>query len=86
MEIGSSCFNTIKNNLEICNYPKLEKLVIKQNSFKCSPSLKICNNDLLHTIQLGVDNVNSNTFERVKDLTIQSILSDYNNTFQIFLS
>jgi len=41
------------DNLEICGYPHLEKIVIKDNSLKNMNSLKICNNEELMNIEIG---------------------------------
>ena len=41
------------DDLEICDYPYLEKIVVKENSLKNMNLLKICNNEELETIEIG---------------------------------
>ena len=52
MIIGKGCFNGIKDNLVIENYPNLEKIVVRMNSLMNLNSLKICNNEKLKTIEV----------------------------------
>ena len=52
MIIGKGCFNEVKNDLVIENYPNLEKIIVKENSLKNLNSLKICNNEKLKIIEI----------------------------------
>ena len=52
MIIGERCFNGLKDDLVIENYPNLEKIVVKKNSLQNLNSLKICNNEKLKTIEI----------------------------------
>ena len=51
MVIGEECFNEVKDDLVIDNYPNLEKIVVKKNLLNDLNSLKICNNDKLKIIE-----------------------------------
>ena len=68
MIIGEGCFNEVKDDLVIDNYPNLEKIVVKKNSLKNLNSLKICNNEKLKTIEIEYG-----TFKNVKNVIIESI-------------
>ena len=50
MIIGEGCFNKVKDDLVIENYPNLEKIVVKKNSLNNLKSLKVCNNEKLKNI------------------------------------
>ena len=54
--------------IDDCNYPNLEKIVIKKNSLQNLNSLKICNHENLKTIE-----VEEYAFKNVKNVTIESI-------------
>ena len=75
MEIGEGCFNEMKNNFVIENYPNLEKIVVKKNSLKNLKSLKICNCKKLKTIEIedGERWNNNGAFRNVKNVIIESI-------------
>ena len=75
MIIGEGCFNEWKDDLLIENYPNLEKIVVKKNSFMNLNSLKICNNDKLKTIEIenGTWNGDNGAFLNVKNVIIESI-------------
>ena len=68
MIIGERCFNEVKDDLVIENYPNLEKIVVKKNSLNNLKSLKVCNNEKLKTIQIELG-----AFENVKNVIIESI-------------
>ena len=68
MIIGEGCFDEVKDDLVIDNYPNLEKIVVKKNSLKNLKSLKICNNEKLKTIEVEYDD-----FFSVKNVIIESI-------------
>ena len=52
LAVGEECFNNVKCDLEICNYPILEKIIVRKNSLQNLNSLKICNNESLHSIEI----------------------------------
>ena len=52
MIIGEGCFDEVKDDLVIDNYPNLEKIVVKKNSLSNLNLLKICNNEKLKTIEI----------------------------------
>ena len=63
-----------ENDLEICNYPYLEQIVVKENSFKHLNLLKICNNELLKIIEIENGEWDDNsTFRNVKNVIFESI-------------
>ena len=66
--IGEWCFNEIKDDFVIENYPNLEKIIVKKKSLKNLNSLKICKNEKLKTI-----NVYGNACNNVNNLIIESI-------------
>ena len=68
MIIGEGCFNKVKDDLLIENYPNLEKIVVKKNSLMNLNSVKICNNEKLKTIE-----IEKNVFYNVKNVIIESI-------------
>ena len=74
MIIGEGCFNNVKDDLVIENYPNLEKIVVKKDSLKNLKSLKICNNEKLKTIE--IKNNTSNNTEKVVIESISIILFD----------
>ena len=75
MIIGEGCFNEVKDDLVIENYPNLEKIVVKKNSLKNLNSLKICNNEKLKTIEIedGNEWKEVGAFWNVKNVIIESI-------------
>ena len=52
LTIGEECFNNITSDLEICNYPYLNKIVIKKNAMQNLTSFKIANNTSLMSIEI----------------------------------
>ena len=52
LDIGEECFNNVQCDLEICNYPILQKIIVRKNSLQNLNSLKICNNESLHSIEI----------------------------------
>ena len=56
------------NNMDICNYSNLEKIIVKENSLKNLNSLKICNNEELSSIE-----IEDGSFSNVLNLIIESI-------------
>ena len=81
MIIGEGCFNELKDDLVIENYPNLEKIVVKKNSLKNLKSLKICNCEKLNTIE-----IEDNAFENVQNLIIESISKILFDIFKTSLS
>ena len=82
MIIGEGCFNEVKDDLVIENYPNLEKIVVKNQSLMNLNSLKICNNEKLKTIEIedgdewrdGNWNIDGDgAFWNVKNVIIESI-------------
>ena len=61
------------DNLEICGYPHLEKIVIKDNSLKNMNSLKICNNEELMNIEIGDGEGDNTTLRNVNTVILESI-------------
>ena len=71
---GEGCFNGVKDDLVIENYPNLEKIVVKKNSLQNLNSLKICNNEKLKTIEIeDGEEWRAGAFGYVKDVVIKSI-------------
>ena len=66
--IGEKCFNGVKDDLVIENYPNLQSIVVKKNSLKKLNSLKICNCEKLKTIE-----TEENAFNNMKNVIIESI-------------
>ena len=63
-----------EDDLEICNYPYLERIIVKENSFKHLNSLKICNNELLNVFEIEEGDWDENsTFRNVKNVILESI-------------
>ena len=52
MIIGEGCFDEVRDDLVIENYPNLEKIIVKKNSLNNLNSLKICKNKKLKTIEV----------------------------------
>ena len=73
MIIGEGCFNEVKDDLAIENYPNLEKIVVKKNSLKNLNSLKICNNEKLKIIDIENGERDNGAFNNVKNVIIESI-------------
>ena len=80
LTIAEGCGNELKEDLKICNYPLLKKLVVKKNSLKNLNSLVISNNSVLGSmvIEHGQDWDSKNDtyyapFEKVKTVEISSI-------------
>ena len=81
LEIGENCFNEVKDDLVIENYPNLEKIVVKKRSLNNLNSLKICNNEKLKTIEIEDGTtwqengiwINSGALFYVKIVIIESI-------------
>ena len=73
MIIGKGCFNGIKDNLVIENYPNLEKIVVRMNSLMNLNSLKICDNEKLKTIVTESGDWANGAFRNVKNVIIESI-------------
>ena len=60
--------------MEICGYPHLEKIVIKDNSLKNMNSLKICNNEELMNIEIGDgDRDDDSNLRNVNTIILESI-------------
>ena len=60
--------NDYYGNLVITNYPNLQSIVVKKNSFKNLNSLKICNCEKLKIIE-----TEDGAFDYVKSVIIESI-------------
>ena len=75
MIIGEGCFDEVKDDLVIENYPNLEKIVVKKTALQNLNSLKICNNEKLKTIEIegGEEWNNNGAFHNVKNVIIESI-------------
>ena len=75
LEIGENCFNEIRDELDISDYPYLEKIVVKENSLKNMNLLKICNNEKLKTIEIEDSDrwKEVGAFWNVKNVIIESI-------------
>ena len=73
MIIGEGCFNEMKDDLVIENYPNLEKIVVKKNSLKNLNSLKIYDNERLKTIDIKNGGEGNGAFHNVKIVIIESI-------------
>ena len=74
MIIGEGCFNEVKDDLVIENYPNLEKIVVKKNSLMYLNSLKICNNEKLKTIEIeDGEEWRDGAFAKVNNVIIESI-------------
>ena len=61
------------DNLEICGYPHLEKIIIKDNSLKNMNLLKICNNEELMNIEIGDGEGDNTTLRNVNTVILESI-------------
>ena len=95
LSFGESCFNNIKDTVEICNFPNLEKIIVKKESFLYVNILKICDNKQLKTIIIeDGDRYQQNdlwystgVFLNVKDFTLSSIftIKNYNSIFPIYI-
>ena len=85
MIIGEGCFNEVKDDVLIENYPNLEKIVVKKNSLQNLNSLKICNNEKLKTIDIEDGEMwkKDGAFQNVKNVIIESISTIF---FDIFKS
>ena len=68
MIIEEGCGNDYFSNLVIENYPNLQSIVVKKNSLQNLKSLKICNCEILKTIE-----VEYSSFSNVKNVIIESI-------------
>ena len=53
--IGEKCFTEIRCDLELCDFPNLEKIIVKKESLGYLNSLVINNNRRLKTIEFGKD-------------------------------
>ena len=74
MVIGEGCFNGIKDDLLIENYPNLEKIVVEKRSLSNLNLLKICNNEKLKTIEIeDSEEWEEGAFQNVKNVIIDSI-------------
>ena len=69
LEIGENCYNQLKDDLVIENYPNLQLIVVKENSLRYLNSLKICNCEQLKIIEIG-----GGALQNVKVVTIESII------------
>ena len=70
--------NDYFGDLVIENYPNLEKIVVKEDSFQNLNSLKICNNEKLKIIEIENGDILEGAFYGVKNVIIESIwLFDY---------
>ena len=70
--IGRECFLYQPFDVNISNYPELEIISVGENSLCNARSLSICNNEKLHTINIGFDK-NSISFSNVESVAIESI-------------
>ena len=68
LEIGKECFSSLLSSFEICNYPKLEKVIIGGSSFRSIQVMKVSNLQLLKTLQI----FNSNSFTNLTSLSLDS--------------
>ena len=75
MIIGGYCFNSIKKDFVIENYPNLEMIVVNENSLMFLNSLKICNCEKLKIFEVydGYQFGYSGAFNNVKTVIIESI-------------
>ena len=74
MIIGGSCFNGMKDEFVIKNYPNLEKIVVDYDSLTDLKSLKICNCERLKTIEIEDSTQWDNcAFRNVNNVIIESI-------------
>ena len=62
IRFGQDCLNKFQGDLILCNYPNLEKIIIKKNSLKNVNLLKIGNLEKLNTIEIESDNWNCDPF------------------------
>ena len=67
LEIGENCYNEIRDELDISDYPYLEKIVVKKNSLQNVKALRISNNERLKSID-----IHDNAFRNVKNVKIDS--------------
>ena len=67
LEIGENCFNEIRDELDISDYPYLEKIVVKENSLQNVKALRISNNERLKSIE-----IHNNAFKNTKKCELTS--------------
>ena len=63
--------NLINGDVQIIDFPYLQTLTVKKNSFKNLKSLTIRNNTLLNTIVIEDGVVNQGGFQNVKTVVIK---------------
>ena len=77
MEIGEECLNEWKAVWMIERYQYLEKIIVKNYSLRGLKSLKICNCELLKSIEIKdgelQGGIGNGSFSNVNDVTIESI-------------
>lgn len=73
--ICEGCGNEMRNDLELCGFENLERIIVKNNSLRSLNSLSICDNPVLKRIESKNEmNDDGPTFENVKSVTITSTL------------
>ena len=74
--IDEGCGNEMKNDLRLCGFENLEKLVVKKNSLKNLSLLRISDNPVLNSIEIEDGDMESNSvaFLNVKNTVISSIM------------
>ena len=76
MEIGEGCLNKWNGDWAIEDYLKLDKIIVKKNSLMNLKSLKICNCELLKSIEIKdgelQEGIGNGAFANVKKVKIES--------------
>ena len=73
--IGEGCFNNVRDDLEIYNYPNLEKIIVKKDSFRLLNAFRVFNNERLTEIEIEGGNEEGNgkgAFYEVNEVVISS--------------
>ena len=73
--IGEGCFNNVRDDLEIYNYPNLEKIIVKKDSFRLLNAFRVFNNERLTEIEIEGGNEERNgkgAFYEVNEVVISS--------------
>ena len=72
--IEEGCGNELKEDMKICGFDYLKKLIVKKNSWQNLNSLVISNNDELEIIEIEDGDYKTGAFYNVKIVEISSIL------------
>ena len=76
MEIGEECLNEWNGDWAIEDYPNLDKIIVKNYSLRGLKSLKICNCELLKSIEIkdgeSLGENDNGAFANVKKVKIES--------------